>query len=193
MNSGLIFDEAEHSYRFNGAHVPGVTSILKPLSNFDGIPAHVLEAKRDLGQRVHFACQLDDEDDLEESSVEHDVEPYLVAWRKFLAESGAKVIHNEQRVYEASMRYAGTLDNVLELDGLKWLVDKKTSIATPMAAGPQTAAYLRALNDPTVTRRAAVRLRPDGTFRFDQLSGSDDFSAFLSCLNLLRFKEKHRD
>lgn len=191
MNSGLIFDEAEHAYRFNGVRVPGVTSILRPLSNFDGIPAQVLEAKRDLGQRVHYACQLSDEDDLEESSVEPDVEPYLEAWRRFLRETGALVLHNEQRVYEPSLRYAGTLDNVIGFQGAKWLVDKKTSIATPIAAGPQTAAYLRALNDPTVTRRAAVRLRADGTYRFDSLAGADDWSAFLSCLTLQRFKEKH--
>ena len=135
----LVFDEPTHTYRVGGVLVPGVTTILRPLSNFDGIPAAVLEAKRDLGQRVHFACQLDDEDDLEESSVEDDVEPYLSAWRKFIAESGARVIHNEQRVYEPTMRYAGTLDNVLEVQGHRWLVDKKTSISTPISAGPQTA------------------------------------------------------
>jgi hypothetical protein len=187
----LTFDEPTHTYRFGGALVPGVTTILRPLSNFDGIPVEVLERKRDLGQRVHYACQLSDEDDLEESSVELDVEPYLVAWRKFLAESGALVLHNEQQVYEPTLRYAGTLDNVLGLNGAKWLVDKKTSIATPISAGPQTAAYLRALNDPSVTRRAAVRLRADGTYRFDPLSGADDWSAFLSCLTLHRFKESH--
>lgn len=187
----LTFDEASHTYAFDGVRVPGVTTILKPLSNFEGIPMDVLEAKANLGRRVHFACQLDDEKDLDESSVEFDVAPYLVAWRKFLAESGAIVVHNEQQVYERTLRYAGTLDNVLELQGLRWLVDKKTSIYTPRAAGPQTAAYLRALGDPSVTRRAAVRLRPDGTYRFDPLSGSDDWATFLSCLTLHRFKEKN--
>lgn len=187
----LTFDEATHTYRVGGVRVPSVTQILAPLSSFEGIPREILEAKRDLGQRVHFACQLDDEHDLDESSVEDDVAPYLFAWRKFLAESGARVVHNERRVYEPAMRYAGTLDNALELQGYRWLVDKKTSIATPISAGPQTAAYLRALNDPSVTRRAAVRLRPDGTYRFDPLSGADDWSAFLSCLTLLRFKESH--
>lgn len=187
----LTFDEASHTYRYGGALVPGVTSILRPLSNFDGIPLDVLNAKADLGRRVHFACQLDDEADLDQDSVGDDVAPYLFAWRKFLAESGAKVVHNERQVFEPTLRYAGTLDNVLELQGHRWLVDKKTSISTPISAGPQTAAYLRALNDPSVTRRAAVRLRPDGTYRFDPLSGADDWSAFMACLALHRFKEPH--
>jgi hypothetical protein len=189
----LTFDEATHVYRVRGAVVPGVTTILRPLIDFSKIKPEVLEAKRDLGQRVHQACQFDDEGDLDESSIEHDVAPYFSAWRKFLAESGARVVHNEQQVYEPTLCYAGTLDNVLELQGKRWLVDKKTSFAVPMSAGPQTAAYLRALGDSSVTHRGAVRLRPDGTYRFDQLHGSDDWAVFLSCLTLMRFRESHAD
>lgn len=189
----LTFDEAAHVYRLGGAVVPSVTQVLSPLSSFAGIPVDVLEAKRDLGQRVHFACQLDDEHDLDESSIENDVAPYLDGWRRFLRESGAVVVHNEQRVVEHTLRYAGTLDNVLEIDGFRWLVDKKTCLSLPIAVGPQTAAYMRALRDPLCTRRAALRLRPDGSYRFDPLTGADDWAAFLSCLTLHRFKESHRD
>lgn len=188
----LIFDEERHAYWLGGARLPSVTEILAPLSDFSGIAPAVLEAKRDLGHRVHLACQLDDEDDLDEASVEEDVGPYLDAWRRFLVESGAQVLHNEQRVYSRVMQYAGTLDNVLQLNGAKWLVDKKTSLHTPIAAGPQTAAYLYALNDPTVTHRAAIRLRPDGTYRFDPLTGADDFTVFVSCLSIHRFKQQHK-
>jgi len=187
----LTFDEASHIYRFLGAVVPGVTQILQPLVDFSRVPRDVLEAKRDLGQRVHTATQFDDEGDLEESSVEDDVAPYLAAWRLFLRESGAVVVANERRVFDPLLQFAGTLDNVLLLDGKQWLVDKKTAISVPMAVGPQTAAYMRALGDTTVTHRAAVRLRPDGTYRFDPLTGADDWSAFLSCLTLHRFKESH--
>jgi len=185
----LTFDEATHTYRVRGARVPSVTQILAPLFSFEGIPPAVLDAKRDLGQRVHFACQLDDENDLDEASIEHDVAPYLNGWRRFLRETGAVVVHNEQRVAEPTLMYAGTLDNVLLLNGAKWLVDKKTSFALPMAVGPQTAAYMRALGDPTVTHRGALRLRPDGSFRFDPLTGVNDWAAFMACLTLLRFKE----
>lgn len=187
----LTLEEATHTYRLRGEVVPSVTQILRPLSNFDGIPLHVLEAKADLGRRVHYACQLDDENDLDEDSVEAEVEPYLEAWRLFLRESGAVVQLNEQQVAEPTYRFAGTLDNVVALQGHRWVVDKKTCFSVPAAAGPQTAAYLRALGDPAVTHRAAVRLRPDGTYRFDPFSGADDWSVFLSCLTLHRFKEKH--
>lgn len=140
---------------------------------------------------MHFACQLHDEDDLDESSIEDDVAPYLAAYRRFLAETRASVIANERRVFDPIYRYAGTLDRVMAIDGARWLVDLKTSIATPIITGPQTAGYLRALADPTVTRRAALRLRPDGTYRLDALNDPNDWSVFLSALTLHRYAETH--
>lgn len=189
----LTFDEASHTYRFLGAVVPSVTQLLQPMSDFSRVPRDVLEAKRELGHQVHYACQLDDENDLDEDSVEEAIEPYLAAWRKFRTDTGCAVLANEKRVFEPIYQYAGTLDRVLAFKGAHWLVDLKTAFTTPMAAGPQTSAYLRALGDTSVTHRAALRLRPDGTYRFDPLTGADDWSAFVACLTLHRFKESHHD
>lgn len=187
----LTFDERTHEYRVGGSRVPGVTSVLRPLVDFSRVPADVLAAKADLGRRVHFAAQLHDEDDLDESSVEPDVAPYLVAYRRFLAETRATILVNEVPVYCAQHRYAGTLDRVLSIGGERWLVDLKTAIATPITTGPQTAAYLRALDYPNVTRRGALRLRPDGTYRLDALNDPNDWAVFLSCLTLHRYAESH--
>lgn len=189
----LTFDEASHVYRCGGIVVPSVTQVLAPLVDFSGIPPHVLEAKRELGQQVHLACQLDDEDDLDESSVEARIAPYLAAWRAFKRDTGARVTLNEQKVHEPLMQYAGTLDRGIELNGARWLIDLKTCISCPIAVGPQTAAYLRALADPSYTHRGALRLRPDGSYRFDPLTDPNDWAAFMACLTLRRFKESHHD
>lgn len=189
----LTFDEATHTYRLLGAVVPGVTQLLRPLVNFDRIAPDVLAAKADLGRRVHLATQLDDEQDLDPDSIEDDVRPYLAAWQQFRVDTRCKVLMNEKQVCEPCLMYAGTLDRVLAFDGATWLVDLKTCFTTPMSAGPQTAAYLRALGDTSVTRRAALRLRPDGTYRLDPLTGADDWSAFFAALTLYRYKESHHD
>jgi hypothetical protein len=193
MSAQLLFDEPTHTYTIGGAPVPSVTQILEPLSNFAGIPRDVLDAKRALGQRVHLACQLDDEDDLDEDSIDQDIAGYLVAWRRFLREQRAVVIENERRVWSdvAGFKYAGTLDNVVSMHGRRWLIDKKTSISTPHSAGPQTAAYFDALRDPSVTGRAAVLLRPEGTYKFDLLDGADDWSVFVACITLHRYRKEH--
>lgn len=187
----LTFDPETHVYRFMGAVVPGVTQILRPLVDFSRVRPDVLAAKADLGRRVHEACHYSDEDDLDEESVEGDVEPYLQAYRRFLAESGARVLQAELRVFDPMLMYAGTLDRVLLLNGKRWLVDLKTSIATPGSVGPQTAAYMRALGDTSITRRAALRLHADGTYHLDPLTDPNDMATFMACLTVYRHLEKH--
>lgn len=187
----LTFDEATHTYRFLGQVVPGVTQLLRPLVDFSRIRPEVLAAKADLGRRVHEACHYLDEDDLDEESVDADVEPYLQAYKRFLAESSAEILHAELMVFDPMLMYAGRIDRVLRLNGERWLVDLKTSIATPASAGPQTAAYLRAMGDTTITRRAALRLRSDGTYRLDSLTNPNDMATFMACLSIHRHQETH--
>lgn len=188
----LEFDERQHVYRLQGREIPGVTQVLAPLVDFSQVPPAILEAKRDLGSRVHLATHLDDEQDLDETSVEDDVRPYLEAWRHFLRVSGAKVMLTEKRVLHESMEYAGTLDNVLVIEGQRWLIDKKTSISLPHAVGPQTAAYKAALGPAYAdVRRAALRLGADGKFKFNALSDPFDWAVFVACLTLHNFRKRH--
>ena len=189
----LTFDESAHAYYWNGERVPGVTSILGPLVDFRGVPLAVLEAKADLGRRVHLATELDDVDDLDESSVESDVSPYLEAWRRFKREKRVEIEAVERKVYHPTYRYAGALDRVLRFDGARFLADIKTSVEVAATAGPQTAAYLQANGDHSISRRAAIQLRPDGSYRVRELNDPQDWPVFLSCLTINNFKAKHND
>lgn len=188
---GLTFDEASHRYAYEGVPVPGVTSLLSPLVDFSRVDPQVLAAKADLGRRVHAACQFWSEGDLDPDSVQDDVQPYLCGWQKFVEQTDARIVACEVRVYDPLYRYAGTLDVIADIAAERFLLDIKTSIARPLAVGAQTAAYMRALRDPSVTRRGAVRLRPDGTYRLDSLTDPDDWSAFLAALTLHRYREKN--
>ena len=188
----LSFDEALHEYRFMGQVVPSVTTVLKPLVDFGGIPAQVLALKADLGTRVHTACEFWDDDDLDDASLDADVRPYLDAWVKFKRDTGSVVLLNEQRVMEPMLGFAGTLDRVMTVQGRKTLLDIKTGAQISAAAGPQTAAYFRALGDMSVQDRAIVRLRPDGTYRFDLMTGANDWSLFLACLAIHKHKESFK-
>jgi len=188
----ITFDAPTHVYRLNGARVPSVTQLLRPLIDLSGIPRDVLEAKRDLGQRIHAACHYLSENDLDPSSVEADVEPYLDGFARFLRETRARIVANEQIVYSAQWGYAGQLDLIVEIERTRWLLDIKSCVAVPMSAGPQTAGYHRALGDPAVTRRGALRLTPDGRYVLEPLDDPNDWACFLAALTLHRFKESHK-
>ena len=188
----IQFDAPSHTYSLRGEVIPGVTTILRPLYDWSSVDPNVLAAKALLGTAVHMACDMDDSNDLDEASVSPQVMPYLQAWRAFRRGCGAQVLFSEQVVFEPVHRYAGTLDRVLLIDGVKYLSDIKTSTEVHAATGPQTAAYLKALGDTTVTRRAAVQLREDGSYRFHHLSNPNDFAVFMSCLTVHRFKEQNK-
>jgi hypothetical protein len=187
----MLTRDDNHVYRWNGVQVPGVTSILEPLSMLGGISLEVLNKKSDLGRRVHLATELDDQDDLDESSIEDDVAPYLAAWRKFKAEKRVEILATEEFVFHPAHKYGGQLDRIIRMDASKFMLDIKTSVEVYMSAGPQTAAYLAAYRDPTVTRRCVVQLRPDGTYRFEELNDLMDWPVFLSCLTISSYKAKH--
>lgn len=196
MVAELTFDEATHTYRLAGQVVPSVTQLLQPIApDFSMVPPHVLEAKRALGTEVHFACELDDDDDLDEDSVPAAVEPYLQAWRKFKADTGAVVLANERKLVHAGLRYAGTLDRLVRVrDGAIYLIDLKTSISMSASFGVQLAGYqllLEATDDLAGVKlaRKGLQLKNDGTYKLVPYNNPNDAAAFRACLSIYHWKE----
>lgn len=188
----LAFDDATHTYTFGGKKVPGVTTILAPLFDFGSIPPSVLAVAADRGTRVHLATELDDEGSLDEASVADDVRPYLEAWRAFKRDRLVAVLASEQRVYNITGNYAGTLDRIIGMDGEEWLIDIKTSVEIPASVGPQTAAYKAATGNDKL-RRGVVQLKADGTYRFKELDGAKDWVVFQACNLIHRYKQEVRN
>ena len=189
----LAFNEERHEYRLGGQRLPSVTEVLDPINELDGIPRDVLRAAADFGTHVHIACELHDAGTLDRDQLDPALEPYLQAWEKFLADTGAKVLANEERVCHP-IGYAGTLDRVIELRGKRHVADLKTSAAVPRTVGPQTAAYREAWlqcrkRDLCLSViRYCVHLKPDGTFRLHKLTDPSDWSIFVSALNIWRWR-----
>ena len=160
--SDLTFDEATHTYRIHGKVVPGVTTILKPLTDFSFVKPEALEAASLFGTAVHKACELDDLDFLDEEALDPALAPYLQAWRKFSTDYRAAWTAIEERVYSPTHDYAGTLDRFgkVVLPGTftpkDAVVDIKSGVALYPAVGPQLAAYKNAIPGvaPTTLRMA---------------------------------------
>lgn len=194
----LTFDPAKHEYRHGGALVPSVTQILRPMMDLDHVDADLLRRAQDFGTAVHMACELDDLGRLDESALDAELLPYLLAWRKFCRDHNCMWQCVETRVYHPTLRYAGTLDRKGIVDGFPAIVDIKSGTALYASVGPQLAAYAQAhaigAKEPAmagVYRRYAVRLHQDG-YELKQYTNPSDWAVFASLLTLRNFCGQHR-
>lgn len=188
--SGLTFDEATHTYRYNGVVVPGVTTILSPLSDFRFVKPEVLRAAADFGTAVHLACELDDKGELDEDALDPSLVPYLAGWRKFSADHDVQWDLIEHQVHHKTLGYAGTLDRLGRVKGLATVLDIKSSAQLYPSVGPQLAAYQQASEKPSV-QRMAVQLKADGTYTAKTYTDPSDWPVFASLLTLRTWCARH--
>lgn len=165
--------------------LPHVTSILKGVGLID--TTFMTDFGRDRGTAVHEATALDDRNDLDESSVDPVIAPYLAAWRRFRAEAKLEIVAVEQHVEHTLYAYCGTLDRIVRLGGgAEWVIDIKTGAPRPTDR-LQIAAYALAWKGRMSLAgsgllRAAVYLRDDGTYRFSPHEDGSDGDAWLAML-----------
>jgi hypothetical protein len=192
----LLFHHAAHEYFLDGPPVPSNTEVLKAqgLVRFDGVPTFILERARLRGSAVHQLAHYANENDLDEASIDPAYAGYLAGWRRCCAERRIVPRLCEYRVASRRHRVAGTLDLLCDIDGEGWLLDYCTGDLAKLAKHLQTGGYLGmafewAKDDPRLAevlgrhqrwRRAGVRLRRDGTFKFIEYEDPTDYSRFLT-------------
>jgi hypothetical protein len=181
----IELDHATHTYRVAGRVIPSVTQCLSVVANFDHVDPVVLEDARLFGTHVHMATDLWDRGILDEDALDPRLAAYLGGWKKFLHETGFKVTHTEQKVYNASLAYAGTLDKRGDWKKTTWLLDLKSG-AVPAYVGYQTAAYREALPAGERPRRRLVVQLKRNNYKVFKQDDAADFSMFVSCLNIYR-------
>jgi len=198
----LTFDAETHRYFWNGQQVPGVTTILAPLTDFSAVDPDVMRRASKFGSAVHHLCELSDlGEDLAAFEIDPALLPYLQAWRSFYSDWNVQWSAIENRVFHPALRYAGTLDRVGTLLAPgepahrrhAAMVDIKTSTSLYPAVGPQLAAYARA-HDPLTggsLRRYAVQLRGDATYVCKEYRDADDFATFSALLALRTWCGRH--
>lgn len=193
---GLTFDEATHTYRLDGQALPSVTQVLAANGlggDFSHVSPAVLEHARQRGTAVHAAAHYLDEGDLDEATVDPEIRPYLEAWQAFKVARRVELLALEQRVACPLYRFAGTIDRVARVPGIRGevLIDLKTN--TPHGAAYQLAGYklLAQHLRPVVTtsvflERWAVELHPERAvpYTIHEYRNSRDRDIFLAALTL---------
>lgn len=187
----LAFDEQDHRYTWNNSVVPGVTTILKPLSNYDGIPQYIMDRAAERGQQVHLATELFDMGELDEDSISDEIGQYLDAWKLFRHTSGYEVTVIEARVFSEKKMYAGTLDRILAKNNKFYLADIKTTADHVETVGPQTAAYQAAWEEQMgvkISGRLSIRLTKQGAPKVVELKDRNDIHIFYNCLKIHQWR-----
>lgn len=189
----LTFDDPSHTYQWQSRVVPGITRLMEPIHNYDGVPDWILERKAELGKAVHLATQLHDTlgDDglpvLHEPSLDPAIVPYLDAWKLFRKEHGGVIRAVEQPLYHPGMGYAGTPDRQMAVDTDDDVVEIKTTSQLFNAVGVQLAAQksLFMANNPAMKptgKRFAVQLKADGRYTLKEYKSPTDWPTFVSLL-----------
>ncbi len=169
-----------------------VTDVLRLAGLMD--PTWFTDPGRERGTHVHTACALLDRGDLDETSLDPVIVPYLDAYRRFLTESGTVWDLIEQEIEDQPLGYRGRLDRANRTS----IADIKTG-APHWSVAVQIAAYRRCLAAPSLKHQYVLELRGDGTYRYSKtsdLSGLSDRDAerlWLSCLHVAQARTLHHE
>jgi hypothetical protein len=194
----IEFEEAEHIYRIDGLQVPSVTQCLGLLDLYDGLNKNVLAAAREFGIHGHKAMALAVRNQLNWSTLDGALVPYVTKGIEFLAEveKHSTITASELIVGDPKLKVAGTIDLLTENERYTDLYEFKFTYAPPPMVGLQTAAYAHLLRQtrPSLCkkplRRWCVVLWESGP-RTLQLVSPADFQYFLSFLNVTHWKLRH--
>lgn len=186
----LSFNEEKHQYRVGGKFVWSVSHYLTPIRNqvYGGINKDVMDAAARRGTAIHFAIELYNDFGAIEIADEH--KPYFEAYLSWADQYRPETPFGERRVYHPTYWYAGTSDLLCTIGGAVWLVDyKAVAQLHPMLVGPQLAAYAKAwqFHGVPVEHVASLHLKKDGKYSFDEYSVNENFSTFLTCLELQNY------
>ena len=191
----LEFEELSHSYAWDGARVPSVTTVIRPLEAYSRMSEEMLRPYAERGTAVHTLTQWWDENDGTPEDFDQSLAGYLKAWIDFRKDFEFSPLAIEQRLYHGGRGFAGTIDRVGRVRGRISVVDIKTSAKLGPAIGVQLAGYQELWNynerrDDHAHGRYAVQLAGDGTYRLMEYDCPLDVSTFYGCLAIFNWLEE---
>ncbi len=138
------FDEKNHEYRYGGKKLPSVTTVIKEALNIQYPDYAIYHATR--GTFVHKAIELYLNGNLDFSSIDETIKPYLDSFIAFQEKAKIEPLLLEERFADKNISFAGTVDIVGKVKGKTYLFDIKTGQKQD-SYNAQMAGYKKLLND----------------------------------------------
>ena len=187
----LTFNPELHEYKLNGLIIPSVTQILQEVlpTNFC-ISPEALEAKADIGRKVHTACEFYDTDSLNLESLHPTLLGYLQGWIRFRKDFKFEPQQIELMLYHPAYRFAGRVDRI---GTGNILIDIKSGMPQKSHA-IQTAGYQMLWegikDNPKIKKRMSVYLDKGGDYKIIAHKEATDKNIFLSALSIYNYKRR---
>lgn len=167
--STLLFYDDSHKYTVDGEEVPSVSELTRFLTRemYSEVPQYVLDNAAQRGTKIHKATEaLDMYGKVE---IDSDLAEYLKAYVSFRKEVDPEWEKIEWSVCN-DKHYAGTLDRYGMIDGIRTILDIKT---TANITGLHKVVYTAQLNlyrlavlkEKPVEAMKILQLRKDGTYK----------------------------
>lgn len=183
------YNDENHLYRLDGQVIPSVTQVLSlvGITDYSHIPSDKRESSMRFGTAVHLATSLWDKNDLDETTLSPMIIPYLDGWKKFLSDTKARIVQNEEPSYSPKYRYGFKIDRILEIHKRLTVVDIKTSADPQQGTDLQLAAYYAGWNEgrkrnEQALDRIAIHLTNEGKYKIEPYKNKNDVNEWLTCL-----------
>jgi hypothetical protein len=169
----LLFREKDHVYMLDGERLPCVSDLCRFISRdiYKETPVWMMDAAAERGTAVHKATE--ELDRTNGVRVDDEYAPYVQAYAKFLQEHDVVWELSEHSLWHPQHRYAGTIDRYGTVDGLKTLVDLKTTyrVHKPLCtASLNLYRMLLEARGRAVERLMILHLKKDGTYSLVTIS-----------------------
>src|SRR3972149_6573637 len=157
---GLTLDD-QHHYELDGRRLISVTQALSILNNRWKVDPWYLER----GKAIHLVTEFYDRGTLDESTVDHQIFPYLDAYVKFRQDTGFQPIWIEHSFHHRIYLYAGKIDRIGELNAHRVIVDLKSGAKSEVDE-LQGAAYfeLCKINNIVIDKIFDLYLKDNGSY-----------------------------
>lgn len=206
MDNGFEYDPETHTYWLNGKPIVSVTEALGAVNV--PVSRRHMRGYLERGRRVHRACHLLDENDLDWNTVREGEAGYVLAWEKWKEQTEVEFTAIEEKFYKkliGGFTYAGRPDRVGILIGAglyahdkrkyETIIDLKTGdFSAPLpSVALQLAGYGYGLNSRKIYRRIAVQLRYNGkpkVFEYPMKEYRSDVQDFFAVLRTKVWQER---
>lgn len=172
--ANLVFYDTGHRYELDGEEIPSVSELTRFISReiYGTVTQYTLDAAAERGSKVHKLCEALDK----YGSVEcpEDVSAYVMAYLKFIKEKAPHWEEIEKPHFHPDRLYAGTLDRVGYVDGLRCILDIKTSASIQKPLYTAQLNLYRKMLPVAVDKLFILHLHKDATYKLVELPISDD-------------------